>query len=447
MAYSTFPTPIWMLVAIAIALVSVVIYTRVFGALAFFLATSYSTLIIRIGPTTLVPVAFVGLLVASLLHMKKVGALKLHPTGRPIIGTYIALMSWILLRGWIGLQDSAAELQALFYLIVFVNLVPFLLADALTWDDDAVQNFAKGFVAAVVLQMTIVWSRAMDAGLGWTAWLTDFWLTKWSGAELSPFVTLTGVTNYHWYSWNLGLAALAVLFVLRTRESKYRRFYLIGAGIFLVACMQQVAIVGSRQSIISLIMAVVVTSWTRIRKALLSVTVFVVVAFLALAALRALADLEPLPSALMHGADTVSEAFDPTLSRGAEWQKGLEAFIQSPLIGVGFNSDEGFSLGHNIVFNTLANLGIVGFAAFALLTGLYVTGPLKAVLRQKGPALDINRGLVGMQLYLVGTSLASGSLIASSGILWLGAIIVRRAASVPRRKAAPARFHAPALQA
>jgi O-antigen ligase len=447
MAYSSFPTPFWLLAAIAVLLPCVVLYTRVFGTLAFFIASSYSTLIIRVGPTTLVPVAFAALLIAVGLHMKQSGAFKFHATGRPILGTYVALMAWILLRGWIGVQSSAADLQALIYLVVFVNLVPFVLADALTWDNRAVQDFAKGFVGAVFLQMTVVWSRAMDAGLGWSVWLNDFWLTKWSGSEASPFVTLTGVTNYHWYSWNLGLAALAVLFVLRTRDSRHTRFYLISAGIFLVACIQQVALVGSRQSIISLIVAVLFTSWTRIRKALLNVGVFVVVALLALAALRALADLEPLPTALMHGADSVTEAFDPALSRGFEWKRGLEAFIESPLIGVGFGSEEGFSLGHNIIINTLANLGIVGFATFALLIALYVTGPLKAVLRQTGPALDINRGLVGMQVFLVGTSLASGSLIASSGILWIGAIIVRRGAPTYGRKATPARFQARVLPA
>ena len=440
MAYSTFPTPLWLLAVIPVMLVSVVFYTRVFGTLAFFLASSYSTLIIRIGPTTLVPVTFAALLVAMLLHMRRVGGFKLHATGRSILGTYVAMIAWVLLRGWIGVQESAGDLQALLYLAIFVNLVPFVLASVLTWDDLAVQDFARGFVAAVVLQMTIVWSRAMGAGLGWSAWLTDFWLTQWSGREASPFVTMTGVTNYHWYSWNLGLAALAVLFVLRTRESRHRRFYLIGATIFMIACIQQVAVVGSRQSITSLIIAVVVTSWTRIRKALLNVTAFVLVACLALAALRALADLEPLPTALMHGADSVAEAFDPALSRGVEWQKGLEAFIQSPLIGVGFGSDEGFSLGHNIVINTLANLGIIGFAMLSLLIALYVIGPLKAVLRQSGSGLDINRGLLGMQLFLVGTSLASGSVIASSGIFWVGAIIVRRASPSYGRKAAAARY-------
>src|SRR6185295_15640410 len=108
-------------------------------------------------------------------------------------------------------------------------------------------------------------------------------------------------------------------------------------------------IVGSRQSIIALIIAVLVTSWTRIRKALLNVGAFLIVSFLVLAALRVLVDLEPLPAPLMHGAETLAEAFDPALSRGREWQKGVDAFLRSPLTGAGFASEEGFSLGHNIV--------------------------------------------------------------------------------------------------
>jgi O-antigen ligase len=231
-----------------------------------------------------------------------------------------------------------------------------------------------------------------------------------------------------------------VLFVLRTRDTRHRRAYLVGAAVFMVACIQQVALVGSRQSIISLIFAVLFTSWTRIRKAMLNVSAFVIAAFLVLLAIRTLADLEPLPAALMHGADTIAEAFDPALSRGFEWQRGLQAFAQAPLIGVGFSSEEGFSLGHNIVINTLANLGLIGFGLFTVLVGLYLAGPLKAVLRQRGSGLDINRGLVGMQLFLLGTSLASGSIIASSGILWIGAIIARRAGLTYRRKTAPVRY-------
>jgi len=440
MTYLSFPTPAWLLLSIVVALVLVVFYTRVYGALGFFLAASYNSLIVWVGPTTLVPVAFGALLVGILLHLKQRRAFTFHRTGRPILGTYIALIAWILLRGWIGVQASKADVQALLYLVVLVNLLPFVLTDALTWDDRAVRDFVKGFVSAVILQMVVVWSRAMAAGLGWSAVFSDFWLTQWSDGEASPFVSLTGVTNYHWYSWNLGLAALAVLFVLRNREPRYRRFYLVGAAVFLVACFQQVALVGSRQSIIALIFAVMYTWWTRIRKALINVGAFLLVACLVLSALRVLADLEPLPPALMHGADTIADAFDPAVSRGFEWQRGLEAFLQSPAIGVGFGSDEGFSLGHNIVINTLANLGLIGFALFALLTTLYVVGPLKAALRQKDSGLDINRGLIGMQLFLLGTSFASGSLIASSGILWLGAIIMRRTVPADGKKTAPAHY-------
>lgn len=442
--YSSFPTPIWQLGLIAFALVFVVFKTRVYGAMAFFLAASYSTLIVRIGPMTLVPIAFGALLITVLLQLKEPDAFRLPVSARPIVATYVALMAWILVRGVLGLQESDQEVQPLLYLVIFVNVMPFVIASALSWDDRAVQDFAKGFVVAVVLTMTIVWSRAMDAGLGWSSLFSDFWLTQWSGSETTSFAILTGVTNYHWYSWNLGVAALAVLFVFRTRESQYRRLYLIAASVFLIACIQLIGLVGSRQSIISLLLAVLYTSWTRVRKALVNVGAFLLVAVLALMALRAVADLEPLPVALMHGADTLADAFDPAVSRGSEWQKGLEAFVGSPWIGVGFNSEEGFSLGHNILINTLANLGLVGFVLFALLVGLYTTAPLKAVLRQTGSGLDINRGLIGMQLFLVGTSLASGSLIASAGILWIGAIIIRRVKPSYRRSAAPLSYQAQA---
>jgi O-antigen ligase len=445
--YATFPTPIWQLGLIAFALVFVVIYTRVHGALAFFLAATYSSLIIRLGPTTLVPVAFGALLIAILLHLKHPDAFRLPASDRPIVATYVALMTWILVRGSLGLQESREGIQTLLYASVVVNVVPFLLAAALPWDDRAVRHFSTAFVAGVIVQMTVVWSRALDSGLGWNAWLSDFWLTNWSSTETSPFVTLTGVTNYHWYSWNLGLAAIAVLFVLRSRDSRYHRFHLVIAGLFLIACIQQIGLVGSRQSIVSLAVAVLYTSWTRVRKALINVGAFLLVAALALAALRALADVEPLPVALMHGADSISNAFDPAVSRGSEWQKGLEAFAGSPLIGLGFSSDEGFSLGHNILINTMANLGLIGLALFALLVMFYLTGPLKAVLRQAGSGLDINRGILGMQLFLLGTSLASGSLIASSGILWLGVIIVRRASATYTRRTVPGRYPAQSVPA
>jgi hypothetical protein len=440
--YSSFPTPFWQLGLIAVALVFIIFHARVYGAMAFFLASSYSSLVVRVGPTTLVPVAFGALLITVLLQLKQTDAFRLPASARPIVAIYVALMAWILIRGVLGLQESDQDVQPLLYLIIFVNVLPFVVASTLSWDDRAVQDFAKGFVAAVLVTMVIVWSRAMDAGLGWSAFFNDFWLTQWSGIETSPFVIVTGVTNYHWYSWNLGLAAMAVLFVLRTRESRYHRFYLISAGVFLIVCIQQIGLVGSRQSIISLLVAVLYTSWTRIRKALINVGAFLLVAALALSALRALADLEPLPVALMHGADTISDAFDPAVSRGSEWQKGLETFAGSPVIGVGFNSEEGFSLGHNIVINTLANLGLVGFVLFALLAGLYIMTPLKAVLRQTGSGLDINRGLIGMQLFLVGTSLASGSLIASSGILWIGAIVIRRVQPAYKRSAASVSYRA-----
>jgi hypothetical protein len=439
--YATFPTPIWQLALIACALVFIVIHTRVYGALAFFLAASYSTLIVRIGPTTLVPVAFGALLVAMLLHLRQPDAFRLPASGTPIVATYVALMAWILVRGTLGLDESQA-IGNLFYLVIFINVVPFLIASTVSWGDQAVQDFAKGFVVGVVLMMAIVWGRAISAGLGWSALVSDFWLTQWSGSEATPFVIVTGVTNYHWFSWNLGVAALAVLFALRTRDSRYSRLYLIGACVFLIACIQLIGLVGSRQSLISLVVAVLYTSWIRVRKALINVGAFLLVAAIALLALRALADAEPLPVALMHGADTVSDAFDPAISRGSEWQKGLEAFAGSPWIGVGFSSEEGFSLGHNIAINTLANLGLVGFVLFALLVGLYIARPLRAVLRQTGSGLDINRGLLGMQLFLVGTSLASGSLISSSGILWLGAIIIRRVKFAHKRNAAPARYPA-----
>jgi hypothetical protein len=440
MTYLNFPTPLWLLVVLALALVYVVTKTRVFGTLAFFLATCYSTIIVGVGPTTLVPVTFGALAVALLLHLRHAGAITFQKKGRSIIGLYLALMAWVLARGWIGLQSSSGDVQALLFLLFFVNIIPVLLADLLTWDDRAVRDFAKGFVTAVVLQMLIVWTRALGAGLTWTSWMTDFWLTRWASQESSPFATLTGIANYHWYSWNLGLAAMAALFILRGRQSRKKPLYLVGLVVFMIACIQQVALVGSRQSILSLIFAVLVISWTRIKKALLNVTAFAIVAFLALMALRMLADLEPLPAALMHGADTVSEAFDPAMSRGREWQKGIEAFGQSPIIGVGFGSDEGFSLGHNIVINTLANLGLVGLLAFGLLVVLYISGPLRSVLRQRDATLDINRGLIGMQLFLVGTSLASGSLVGSSALFWIGAIIVRRSRPpAPRKRPAPIR--------
>jgi O-antigen ligase len=420
-------------------LVFVVVKTRVYGALAFFLGCSYNTLVVPIGPTTLVPVAFAALAVAMLLHLRRADALGFHPAGKSMVATYLALMAWVLVRGWIGLQNSKADLQALFFLLCFVNVLPVVLADALSWSDGAVEDFAQGFVAAVLLQMIIVWDRAVTAGISWTSWITDFWLTRWSSQEISPFIALTGITNYHWYSWNLGMAALAVLFVLRGSATRYRRLQLAAAGVFMIACIQQIAVVGSRQSILSLIFAVLITSWAKVRKALLNVTAFMVVALLVLMALRTLADLEPLPIALMHGADSVNDAFNPAISRGLEWQQGVQAFLQSPFIGVGFGSEEGFSLGHNLVINTLANLGLIGMAAFSILVGLYVTGPLRTALRQRGPGLGINRGLVALQLFLIGTSFASGSVVASSGLFWLGAIIVRRAPKAERKRTVPVR--------
>jgi hypothetical protein len=436
MTYLSFPTPLWMLAGIAALLAFVVLQTRVYGALAFFLASAYTTLIIKIGPTTLVPVAFGALVIAIVAHLRNPGAFRFRSTGKSILGTYLALMLWVLLRGWLGLQDSAADLQALLFLLTFVNLVPVLLADSLTWDDNAVQDFVKGFVAAVVLQMVVVLSRAIVSGLAWQSWLTDFWLTRWSSEEASPFVIVTGITNYHWYSWNLGLAVMAAVFVLRTPRSRFRPLYLAATAIFVVACVQQIALVGSRQSITALIVAALVTSWTRIRKALLNVGAFALASFLVLFALRALADLEPLPVALMHGADSVTEAFDPAMSRGTEWQRGLEAFLRAPLLGTGFASEEGFSLGHNIVINTVANLGIIGLTLLVMLVALYVTGPLTSVYNRKGARQNIDRGLVGMQLFLLGTSLASGSVVASSGIFWIGAIVIRRVvlpAAIERR--------------
>jgi O-antigen ligase len=164
------------------------------------------------------------------------------------------------------------------------------------------------------------------------------------------------------------------------------------------------------------------------------VTAYVIVALLCVVTLRVLADLEPLPIALMRGADTVSEAFDPAVSRGFEWQSGFQEFARAPVIGVGFTSADGFSLGHNLVINTLANLGVIGMAVLALLIFLYVAGPLRTALRQRGPGVDINRGLASLQLFLAGTSLASGSVIASSGLFWIGAIIVRRARPELRRR-------------
>jgi O-antigen ligase len=437
--YASFPTPVWQLGLIAAALVFVVFYTRVYGALAFFLAAAYSSLIIKVGPLTLVPVALGALLVTVLLHLKQPDAFRLPVFARPIVATWALLMVWILVRGSLALEEAHENLQTLWYSVVIFNLLPFLLAGALSWADESVRHFAAGFVAAVVIQMAVVWSRAIDAGLGLSSFLSDFWLTRWSGSEASPFTITTGVTNYHWYSWNLGLAALAVFFVLRKRESQYPRLYLAGACVFLVACTQQMGLVGSRQSIISLLVAVLYISWTRVRKAVVNVGGFLLVAVLALVALRALTNLEPLPFAVMRGTDTITEAFDPAVSRGSEWQKGLDAFVDSPWIGVGFSSEESFSLGHNIGINTLANLGLVGFVLLVMLVALYTTGPLRTVLRQVGSGLDINRGLLGMQLFLLGTSLASGSVIASSGMFWLGAMIVRRSAPPLVRKLATLR--------
>src|SRR5262249_10337532 len=151
-------------------------------------------------------------------------------------------------------------------LVLSVNLVPVLFADALPWDDQAVQDFAKGFVASTALLMVVVWQRALGAGVGWDRWFTDFWLNQWSSSErATPFVLLTGITNYHWYSWNIGLAALCVLFILRKGETRYTRLRLAWIGVFLIACVQQIALAGSRQSVTSLIVAVVVASWAHVR--------------------------------------------------------------------------------------------------------------------------------------------------------------------------------------
>jgi O-antigen ligase len=367
--------------------------------------------------------------------------------GKPIVAAYLALMSWVLLRGSLGLLDSPVDLRSLLYLVVSVNLLPVLFADALPWDDRAVQDFAKGFVAATAVLMVVVWQRALGAGLRWDSWMTDFWLTQWSTERSSTLVVLTGITNYHWYSWNMGLAVLCVLFVFGKSETRYSWLRLVVTGLFLVACIQQIGLAGSRQSVMSLVFAVVVASWTRVRKTLLHVTAFVIVALLAFATLRVLSDLEPLPVTLMRGADTVAEAFDPAVSRGFEWQEGLQEFVRSPVIGVGFASAEGFSLGHNLVINTLANLGVIGMAALTLLVFLYVGGPLRTALRQRGPEVEINRGLASLQLFLAGTSLASGSVIASSGLFWIGAILIRRALPVGRRKQGAVPRQAAALSA
>jgi hypothetical protein len=432
MTYLEFLSPIWLQIVILAVLVFVVVRTRVYGALAFFLACNYNSLIVRIGTTTLVPIAFGALGVASLLHLRKPKAFRLHASWRQLSACYLALMGWVLVRGLIGLRDAPAERQALLFLVIVINVIPVLLADGLSWDDQAVAHFAQGFLLAVVVQMLIVWHRAFDAGLNLTTVATDFWLTKWASDEVSPFNALTGIMNYHWYSWNLGIAVLTVLFVLRRRDSRYRLLELSAAVVFTIACVQQVAIVGSRQSIIALILAVFVTAWTRVRKALLNIAVFVVLSVAILAGLRVLADLEPLPPALMHGAATVGEAFDPVLGRGQVWRDGFDVIREAPLVGTGLASDDGFSLGHNIILNTLANFGLVGLAVFALLVVLYVHGPLRSALRQGGAGIDINRGLVGAQLFLLFTAMASGSVIASSGLFWLGAILVRRAPSAPR---------------
>jgi len=442
-----FPTPPWLLLSIAVLLVWVVVWTRVYGALAFFLASAYGTLIVKMGPATLVTASFAALLIASLIHMRHADGFRFRPVGKPIVAAYLALMAWVLLRGSLGLQDSPIALRSFLYLVVSVNLLPVLFADALPWDDQAVQDFAKGFVAATAVFMIVVWQRALEAGLRWDSWMTDFWLTQWSSERSSTLVVLTGITNYHWYSWNVGLAVLCVLFVFRKGETRYSRLCLAATGLFLVACVQQIGLAGSRQSVTSLIVAVVVASWTRVRKTLLHVTAFVILGLLAFATLRVLSDLEPLPVTLMRGADTLAEAFDPAVSRGFEWQEGLQEFVRSPVIGVGFASMEGFSLGHNLVINTLANLGVIGMAALALLLGLYVAGPLRAALRQRGPEVDINRGLASLQLFLLGTSLASGSVIASSGLFWVGAIIIRRALPVARKKPVAVRRQAAPLPA
>src|SRR6267154_4714371 len=98
MNYLTFPTPIWILVTIVATLIFVVLRTRLYGALAFFLASAYGALIIKIGPTTLVPLAFGALLISAILHLRQANAFRFHRSGKLILGTYIALMAWVLLR-------------------------------------------------------------------------------------------------------------------------------------------------------------------------------------------------------------------------------------------------------------------------------------------------------------------------------------------------------------
>jgi O-antigen ligase len=131
--------------------------------------------------------------------------------------------------------------------------------------------------------------------------------------------------------------------------------------------------------------------------------------------------------------------FDPSSSaRITSWGNALEGFVRHPIAGWGVT---GYGFLDAQYFRVLVELGLVGFAAFALLVGLTARAFLRASRELRDPlhrglALGMAAGLAGLLAHAVGTN--TFMLIRIMEPFWLLTGLVIAATALPPEEEAVA---------
>jgi O-antigen ligase len=281
------------------------------------------------------------------------------------------LMVW---WGWmlflLSLSDiSPTEKNYVLVPFLFYNTAPIPIFLLFAADLLRLKGFALAYLFTSIVGGGVAFSQLFKLGVSLADLYRDPFLSNYESGTAFWFANATGGMNYLAFAYAFGISLVLILaLVFLYRRSFSFAMLIMGAAyctyFLLMSTSKQIML---STAIVGLLFALWAIRRRIFRMRIILLTGVVAAIFLSVLFFR--------PEWILRSTVSLSEAFNIVKDRGPSWAEGWDAFVRSPLIGVGFS--QGTSLGHNIFLNTLGNQGLVGmvfFIGFLVFLGKQVRG-------------------------------------------------------------------------
>jgi len=403
----------------------IIFYARVEIAAGIYCSAMFWAYNVDVGPVTFLWVLVGTLLASALVHIVRRRIFRLTLAERQFS---VWLCLWFLWTIMVYIENRTTLADLLMKNILLYNVLAFAIIFLFINDVGMMRRFAYAFIATSLI--------AGVASLQFIPELLD-------AALRHPSFHLRGLTGINYLTFGT-LFALSTIFSLAMILARRNKIEALAMSLIAPICAVFLVLTGARQSLLAATIAsIILIVWfirtRRIRHGLivLAIVAIVVIVVVLYSSTALWERWTPLQLQLALG------------SRQDLWRFGWDMFTRSPIWGNGLDySTPEFGTAHNLILDSLASQGIIGF--------VFLCGLILFTLRvARGSwSADGSSELAKWRAALLAIWVAvfvqtqiSGSVAGSWHFFWLSALIWRLAMMARQNNSQPSIVVRPAVDA